>query len=108
MWRARWYEDCLLEGEMKGSNYFRSLNPLRRMTRGPERAGWEQNPSRRRLAEAYDCLQQLDRLREDQCAPALGKILEERIVWRELLDLELQEIDEQIERISEMPADGML
>ncbi len=108
MWSAGWYEDCFVDSEMKGSNYFRSLNPLRRFTRGSERATSEQNPSRRRLAEAYDCLQQLDRLREDECAPALGKILEERIVWRELLDLELQEIDEQIERISETPADGML
>jgi hypothetical protein len=31
---------------------------------------------------------------------ALGGFVEERIVWRELLELELQEIDEQIERIS--------
>ncbi len=98
----------MFASEMKGGHYFRSLNPLRRFTRGPERAAWEQNPSRRRLAEAYDCLQQLYRLREDERAPALGKILEERIVWRELLDLELQEIDEQIERISETSAGGTL
>ncbi len=98
----------LHQGRMKGNNYFRSLNPLRRMSCDPERAAWEHNPTRRRLAEAYDCLQQLDRFREDERAPALGKILEDRIVWRELLDLELQEIDEQIERISAAAEDGRL
>ena len=33
--------------------------------------------------------------------PSFNKTIEERIIWGELLELELQEVDEQIERISE-------
>ena len=42
--------------------------------------------------------------------PTLGKAIEKRIIWRELLVLELQEFDEEIERLSEvahtLAADG--
>jgi hypothetical protein len=33
--------------------------------------------------------------------PLFGKVVEVRVVWRELLELELHDVDEQIERISE-------
>ena len=52
-----------------------------------------------RLAEARVRLERLDRERSWSGNPLLGKAVEHRIVWRELLDLELQDIDEQIERI---------
>jgi len=52
-----------------------------------------------RLAEARTRLDRLDRERSCSGNPLLGKAVELRIVWRELLDLELQDIDEQIERI---------
>lgn len=52
-----------------------------------------------RLAEARDRLEHLDRERSWSGNPLLGKAVEQRIVWRELLDLELQDFDEQIERI---------
>ena len=58
-------------------------------------------PSRRRLAESFCCLQDIDFMRDDSGDHLFAKSAEERIVWRELLELELQEIDEQIERITD-------
>ena len=55
-----------------------------------------------RLAKAAACLERLDEERVVLGDPTLGKSVEERIIWRELLDLELQEFDEQIERLSEV------
>ena len=55
-----------------------------------------------RLVKAAACLESLDRERSSGGDPTLGKAFEKRIVWRELLDLELQDFDEQIERLSEV------
>ena len=55
-----------------------------------------------RLAKAAACLECFDEERAACGHPNLGKSMEERIIWRELLDLELQEFDEQIERLSEV------
>jgi len=52
---------------------------------------------RERLAEAGACLERLDGERSSSGDPGLGKEIEERIIWRELLDLELQGFDEEIE-----------
>ncbi len=52
-----------------------------------------------RLGEARVRLECLDLERSLSGDPLLGKSIEQRIVWRELLDLELQDVDEQIERI---------
>jgi hypothetical protein len=52
-----------------------------------------------RLAKAFQVMEKLLRDRITTRDPNLGKAVEQRIVQRELLDLELQEIDEQIERI---------
>jgi hypothetical protein len=57
-------------------------------------------PTRQRLARAFSCLQSIQLARNHQQYPLFGKSLEERIVWRELIELELQEVDEQIERFS--------
>ncbi len=54
----------------------------------------------RRLAEENACLEHLLAERECRRDATLGTIAENRIVWRELLDLELQEIDEQVNRIA--------
>jgi hypothetical protein len=54
---------------------------------------------RERLGEARVRLEGLDRERSWSGNPLLGKAVENRIVWRELLDLELQDIDQQMERI---------
>ena len=57
------------------------------------------NLRQRRLARGFACLEYLQRERENAQDRYLAKILEGRIIWRELLDLELQDIDEQIERV---------
>ena len=56
----------------------------------------------KRLAKAAACLERLDAERACCRDPNLGKGMEERIIWRELLDLELQEFDEEIERFSDV------
>jgi hypothetical protein len=53
-----------------------------------------------RLAEAAACLERLHHERACAGDPILGNAIEKRIIWRELLDLELQDFDEQNERLS--------
>jgi hypothetical protein len=53
-----------------------------------------------RLAEAAACLERLHQQRASAGDPILGMATEKRIIWRELLDLELQAFDEQNERLS--------
>lgn len=52
--------------------------------------------TQKRLAEAKDSLEYLDaeRLRRDD--PGFGRLLEDQIIWRELLELQLQEAEERI------------
>lgn len=52
-----------------------------------------------RLKEGKNSLDRLDAERRSRGNNLLGKSLEERIVWGELIDLELQEIDEEVRRI---------
>lgn len=54
--------------------------------------------ARQRLARGAALLRQLELERESRDDPAFGRAAEERIIWRELFDLELQEVDEQITR----------
>lgn len=56
--------------------------------------------TRQRLIQGYECLEQIDCQRDTAKYNLLGMLVEHRIVWRELLDLELQDIDEQIARIA--------
>ncbi len=49
---------------------------------------------RQRLAEEKACLDDLDAERRRRRDSGFGKATEEKVIWRELLDLELQEIDE--------------
>ena len=58
----------------------------------------------RRLLEGKLCLETLEMQRRVRSDPNFGKANEIRIINRELLDLELQEIDEQIERICAIKA----
>lgn len=50
----------------------------------------------RRLAKEFALLQEIETEREVRHNPSYRKATEERIIWRELFDLELQEVDEQI------------
>jgi len=60
---------------------------------------------RQRLAEAAARLENLEAQRELHGDSHLGMTTENRIVWNELIELELQEIDEQVNRICSA-ADG--
>jgi hypothetical protein len=53
----------------------------------------------KRLADAKACLDAIDDERQHLGRPAFGETTEQRMIWRELLDLELQDIDEQMDRI---------
>ena len=53
-----------------------------------------------RLGRAFSCLQDIELARRRRLDPHFGEWAEKRLIWRELLDLELQDVDEQIERIS--------
>jgi len=54
---------------------------------------------RQRLAEAATRLENLEAEREVRGDSRFGMTTENRIVWNELIELELQEIDEQVNRI---------
>lgn len=56
--------------------------------------------TRERLADAFALMEKIlvDRMCQEDVA--WGRIIEDRIVWRELIELELQEVDERIERIA--------
>ncbi|HUK17993.1 MAG TPA: hypothetical protein VLW65_16325 [Bryobacteraceae bacterium] len=51
-----------------------------------------------RLAEGKSRLECLDAERELRREPEFGQTAEDKIVWRELLELELQDIDDQVSR----------
>jgi hypothetical protein len=51
-----------------------------------------ESPARRRLARGFARLQNLDLVRNHRGDPDFGKWAENRIIWRELLELELQRI----------------
>ena len=55
--------------------------------------------SRQRLAEAVARIERLDAERERRGDSRFGRTTENRIIWGELLELEMQEIDEQVSRI---------
>jgi hypothetical protein len=56
---------------------------------------------RDRLKAARAALEHIDLKRSLRGDPNIDRTLEDRIVWRELFDLELQNLDEQIARMSE-------
>ena len=62
--------------------------------------------SSKRLREAFAVLEAVDRQRTKGQDSLLGKVLEEQIIQRELLELELQRIDELIEKLSAAARDG--
>ena len=60
---------------------------------------------KQRLAEEKSLLDQLDSEREYRGDSSFRKTAEDRIVWGELLDLELQDFDEQLNRIRQTAGD---
>ena len=59
-----------------------------------------------RLAKGQACLERLDAERIRRGNPGFGKTTEDRVVWCELLDLELQDIDEQVSRVCRAAGDA--
>ena len=59
-----------------------------------------QIPSSVRLDEAYTLIKWIDQAEYGESDRAFLKLLEDSVVWRELIELELHEVDEQIERIA--------
>lgn len=57
-------------------------------------------PTRVRLADGFIRLRNIELVRNHRKDPMFQKSAEERIVWRELLDLEVQALDEQSTRRS--------
>jgi len=62
---------------------------------------------KKRLAEAVEYLEKLEQQRTALQNPGFGRAVEQRIVWRELLELELQEVDEQINRMTDAGGEGV-
>ncbi len=91
---------------MKWKNQICTLNLANWRPKVPVRIAPVLCLTQKRLAEAFNCLQKLERQRAYGHDPVFGKSVEERIIWRELLELELQDVDEQIERISAGAGDG--
>ena|SRR5579871_3857006 len=58
-----------------------------------------EDPVARRLAREMASLERLDAEREYRPEPDYAQQIERQIVWKELLELELQDIDEQMSRI---------
>lgn len=53
-----------------------------------------------RLTRGFARLRTIQLVRNHRQDPRFGRAMEERIVWRELLELEIQAIDDHIERTS--------
>src|SRR5579859_5976107 len=99
MWKAI----CTIVGGMNSKNGIRTPNLSDcDMPRVPAPSC----PTHERLARAFFRLKDMQLVRKEWEDPSLGKSDEERIIWRELLDLELQDVDEQIERISAAVGNG--
>lgn len=85
---------------MKRINEICTLNLSARVLPNQEQAVPAVCPTRKRLAEAFAVFDKLERQRAHGYDPVFCHLMEQRIIWRELLDLELQDADEQIARIS--------
>jgi hypothetical protein len=92
-------------GIMTWKNRIFKLDPATRET--PLSAQPADRSTHGRLVEAASCLERLELERTLRRDPSLGRLIEERIICRELLELELQEIDEQIGRISDESRSGL-
>ncbi len=100
-----WNADCTTIGVMKRKTLICTLNISGNQP--PWRAQPVACPTRQRLAEAFSLLEKIQLDRACQRDSLLSRLVEERIVWRELIELELQDADQQIERISKRAEDSL-
>lgn len=85
---------------MNLGNHICTLNLSSQVPTPPQNAAQAVCPTRKRLAEGFAYLGRLEWERAQGLNPIIGRFVEQRIIWRELLELEIQATDEQIERIS--------
>jgi hypothetical protein len=79
----------------KTSTSQRSLQPHRsNEVQRPNSRESQMDAIRQRLAEEKVCLDSLDSERKRRGDSSFGRATEDRVIWRELLELELQAIDE--------------
>lgn len=98
-----WNTNCTTVGSMKWKSQICTLN-LR--DREEPRVRVPNGATAERLNRAFNRLQDIQLVRNHRKDPFFGKSAEDRFIWRELLDLELQDVDEQIERISAAAGNG--
>ena len=79
----------------------RILSRARRRTIATESGGDGSGAIRGRLADGNACLERIARERDRKGDRNLDRAAEDRIVWRELIELELQDLDEEVNRIRE-------
>ena len=65
------------------------------------------SPTARRLADGKARLERLEAERTPRRSSGFGKVIENRIVWGELLELELYDVDEQVQRIRDAAAEAL-
>ncbi len=94
-----WNTDCSVLGIMNRKTQICTLNLQAGAALPP------MSPVRQRLARAFCLLEKIQLDRVQRRDPCFGTLIEERMIWSELLDLELHEIDEQIGRSSEATGD---
>jgi hypothetical protein len=85
---------------MNRRNQICTLNLLFQVPPRPQHAVQPACPTRSRLEKGFAYLERLEWERAQGRDPIAGRFMEHRIIWRELLELELQAADEHIERIS--------
>ena len=90
--------DHIVPCERRSRHRSRALHPPGSATRAKS-GGSTMDEIRQRLAAEKAGLEELDAERERRGDSRFGKAAEDRIVWNELLDLELQDIDEHVSRI---------
>ena len=98
MWRIpRAIRDCIFRGWPTSAN--RARSEVERQDACPDSEVRRMHTARERLAEAVARLERIDAERELRGDSRFGRTAESRIIWGELIELELQEIDEQVSRI---------
>lgn len=103
----RWNPNCPLIKRMGRANQICALNLTQTATVAVEQAERARAALKRRLAEAVEYLEKLEQQRIALQNPGFGRAVEERIIWRELLELELQMVDEQINRMTQSGSEGL-
>ena len=112
-----WNIDCFMFGVMNWKTIICTLDLSDGEIRPRVRA--VDCPTRQRLGRAFSRLQGIQPgllgdgaggrphlVRNHRQDPLFEKSAEQRIIWRELLELELHDVDERIERICEAPKDS--